>query len=251
MKKLFYWIFTIPFLLAFGLTLVIFHPLQVIAKAMGYQPHKKVVDGMCWCLLWGCLPFTLSRVRLKNLAGQLPTDRPLLIVGNHQSSFDIPMIGALLQKHHPKYISKRSLAKGIPSISYNIREGGSVTIDRKNPDEAVQIIKGFGEYLEAHNRSGCIFPEGTRAKDGKMKPFKTKGMLQLLAIMPRALVVPVAIENSWKLERWGFLPVPIFIGFKCTALPALEPKDYEPLALIEEVEHRIRVHIGQEVKGDS
>lgn len=250
MRKVFYWIFTIFFLLAFALVLFVFHPIQVIARKIGYQPHKKVVDVMCWCLLRFCVPFTLSTVRLQHRAGKLPTDRPLLIVGNHQSSFDIPMIGLLLSKHHPKYVSKRSLASGIPSISYNIREGGSVTIDRKNPDEAVQILKGFGEYLEKNNFSGCIFPEGTRAKDGKMKPFKTKGLLQLLAIMPNALVVPVAIENSWKLERWGFLPVPTFIGFRCTVLPPLEPKDHEPLALITKVEGIIRKHIGQEVIED-
>lgn len=234
----------------FGLILVIFHPLQMIGKAISDRGHKKVVDVMCWFLLRLGLPFTLSWVKLKNLAGQLPTDRPLLIIGNHQSSFDIPMISTLLAKHSPKYVSKRSLAKGIPSISYNIREGGSVTINRKDPDEAVRILKGFGKYLEANKFSGCIFPEGTRAKDGKMKPFKTKGLLQLLEVMPNALVVPVAIENSWKLERWNLLPVSTFIDFRCTALPPLEPKDYEPLVLIAEVETIIRKHINQELPTD-
>lgn len=247
-QKLVNWIFTLAFLFWFGLMLLIFHPIQVIAKAISYGAHKKVVDIMCWCLLRICLPFTLSTVRLKNLAGQLPTDRPLLIIGNHQSSFDIPMIAVLLHKHHPKYVSKKSLAKGIPSISYNIREGGSITIDRKKPDEAVEIIRDFGLYLEKNIRSGCIFPEGTRAKDGKMKPFKPKGVVQLLDTMPNALVVPIAIENSWKLERWNLFPVSTFIKFRCTALPAIEPKEFEPLALLEEVETRIRVHIDQEVK---
>ena len=245
MKKLFNWIFTVSFLLTFGLILCIFHPIQMIARAIGYGPHKKVVDIMCWFILYVCIPSTLSSLRLKNLAGKLPTDRPLLIISNHQSSFDIPMISVLLHKHHPKYVSKKSLSKGIPSISYNIREGGYAIIDRKKPEEALEIIRNFGAYMEKHCRSGCIFPEGTRAKDGVMKPFKLKGVLQLLEATPNALVVPVAIENSWKLERWNLLPVSTFIRFRCTALPALEPKDFEPTQLIEEVEKRIRTHIGQ------
>ena len=245
MKKIIDWIFNIPFLLFFGAILVIFHPLQVIAlKLFGYKGHKITVDWMCFWLVQN-MRWTMSSITLENLSGELPTDRPIIIASNHQSSLDIPMIAWLLKRHHPKYVSKDSLAHGIPSISYNIRNGGSVTIDRKKPAEAVEKIRKFGEYLAQHNRAACIFPEGTRAKDGQMKPFKSKGLLQLLDAMPNALVVPVAITENWRLEQHNFMPASSFNRLRCTALPALEPQEYEPEALVKEIELSIRKSLGQ------
>jgi len=245
MKKVIDWIFTIPFLLVFGLILLAFHPLQVIALNLGgYKAHKAVVDCMCFCLVQN-MRLTMSSMHLENRVANIPTNRPLIIVSNHQSSLDIPMIAWLLRKYHPKYISKDSLTKGIPSISYNIRNGGSVTIDREKPSEAVAKIKNFAEYLVKHNSSACIFPEGTRAKDGKMNPFKAKGLIQLLESMPSALVVVVAITENWKIERYNLCPVMAGNKFSCTAFASLEPQDFSPEDLVAETERLIREHLGQ------
>ncbi len=239
MRFIFSWIFTIPFAFFFFLILIIFHPIQVIAlNLFGYNAHKRVVDIMCFCLVQN-LRWTLSRVSLKNLAGDLPTDRPLIIVSNHQSAMDIPMIACLFRKNHPKYVSKIENGRGIPSISYNIRNGGSVLIDRKNPVESIEKIKNFAEKLEKKNRSACIFPEGSRSKNGVLKPFKQKGILQLLDSMPNALIVPVAIQENWKIESQKFLPVPAFNHFRCTALQPIEPNEHEKEELTELTRSRI------------
>jgi 1-acyl-sn-glycerol-3-phosphate acyltransferase len=65
----------------------------------------------------------------------LPEDRPLIFVANHQSTYDIPPLIWHLRKYHPKFISKIELGKGIPSVSFNLRHGGSILIDRKKPKE--------------------------------------------------------------------------------------------------------------------
>ena len=68
--------------------------------------------------------------------------------------------------------AKKELAKGIPSISYNLKHGGSVTIDRKNPDESIEKIKNFAIDLNAKKLAVCIYPEGSRSKDGKVITFQ-------------------------------------------------------------------------------
>ena len=112
-----------------------------------------------------------------------------------------------MRDFHAKFVSKAELGKGIPSVSYNLRHGGSVLIDRKDPKQAIPIIKGLGEYIEKNTRSAVIFPEGTRSKDGKPKEFAQTGLKILCKNAPSAFVVPITINNSWKMVKFGFFPV--------------------------------------------
>ena len=205
----------------------------------GYQAHKTSVDGMIWSILT-CLRIVGARPRYDMRVKGFPKDKPMIIVSNHQSMFDIPTIGWALLPHHPKYISKKSLAKGIPSVSYNIRNGGSVTIDRKNPEESIRNIQGFTVYLNKHNRAGCLFAEGTRSKDGKVATFKKGGLFAMLDAMPDATVVPVALENFWKITRYGFQPIPFGAQPKCTVFPAIERADKTNDEILQACEDLIR-----------
>lgn len=121
--------------------------------------------------------------------------------------YDIPPLIWYLRKHHVKFISKKELGKGIPSVSYNLRHGGSVLIDRKKADKSIEAIFEFGKRIARNNWSAVIFPEGTRSRNGFPKPFKTRGLETLLNAMPNAMVVPVTINNSWKLLRYGSFPM--------------------------------------------
>lgn len=239
MKKVFYWISSALFLLIFYIILLIFHPLQLLGKSLGYLAHKKVVDAMLWCINKSLL-FNGSILHYtKKTNTVLPFDRPLLIVSNHQSMFDISAIGWMLRKHHPKYVAKKSLEYGIPSISYNIRHGGSVAIDRGDARQAMKALEDFGQYINERNFAACIFPEGTRSKDGHLREFKTLGLLKLLQSMPDALVVPVAVQGFWKLERYRLKPVPFGVPLRCTLLEPIE-RDVSDKELLKIVEERIR-----------
>ncbi len=136
----------------------------------------------------------------------IPTDRPLIIVPNHQSMHDIPPLVWFMRKHHPKFVSKKELGKGIPSVSYNLRHGGSVLIDRNDSRQALSEIAKLGRYIEEHKRSAVIFPEGTRSRTGHPKPFKATGLKLLMKNSPSALVVPISINNSWKMLKYGKFP---------------------------------------------
>lgn len=139
-------------------------------------------------------------------ATKIPANRPIIFVSNHQSMYDIPPIIWFLRKHHPKFVSKKELGKGIPSVSFNLRHGGSALIDRKDNKQALTEIAKLGTYIEKHNRSAVIFPEGTRSRTGHPKKFQPTGLKILMKKAPSALIVPISINNSWKLLRYGKFP---------------------------------------------
>ncbi len=234
MKKILYWIPTLIWGCGFFVILLIFHPIQMLMRRIGYQAHKRSVDIMCWCLNQAML-FTGNLISYENPNQSLPTDRPLIVVSNHQSMMDIPVISWVFRKHHPKFISKKELEYGIPSVSYNLRHGGSVTIDRKEPRKAIRLIAEFADYLNEHNFAGCIFPEGTRSKDGQLLPFQPMGLLKMLRNMPDARVVPVALKNYWRLGVYNYKPVPFGVPLKCTVLPPIDRdiSDKEIIRLLE------------------
>jgi 1-acyl-sn-glycerol-3-phosphate acyltransferase len=123
--------------------------------------------------------------------------------------YDISPIMWNLRRHHVKFVAKKELGKGIPSISQNLRDGGSVLIDRNNPRQSLPAMLQFGEYIEKTKRAAVIFPEGTRSKDGYPKPFRMRGLELLIKKVPSAVIVPITINNSWKMLRYGKFPMGI------------------------------------------
>jgi len=208
MRKLIAYPLTVLYYLCFGLTLVIFHPILWISnKVFGYNGLKKSVDIFQFFLL-RCLNILGTRFTFTNPHSIAP-DQPLIIVSNHQSMYDISPIIWYMRKHHPKFISKAELGKGIPSVSYNLRHGGSALIDRKDPRQAITAIKKFSMSVKNNHWAAVIFPEGTRSKDGVPKDFQKRGLLTLFKEIPEATVVPISINNSWKTVRYGKFPMGI------------------------------------------
>jgi 1-acyl-sn-glycerol-3-phosphate acyltransferase len=238
MEKILSYPLSILFYLAFLIMLLIFHPIQWIClNVFGYQAHKKSVD-----ILNGCL------VRTTHILGttydiqhreRLPEGVPLIIVANHQSMYDIPPIIWFMRKVHPKFISKKELGKGIPSVSYNLRHGGSVLIDRKDPKQALPAIKQIGEYIQKHNRSAVIFPEGTRSKTGVPKRFSENGLKILCKYAPSAYIVPVSINNSWKLVRYGQFPLGLGNRLTFTVQEPFAIKDIPFAEVMERTENAV------------
>lgn len=239
MRKLLAYPLTVLYLIVFGMTLLIFHPIQWICfNGFGYQAHKKSVD-ILQLLLVRCLHILGTRFTWNN-PYQIPKNKPLIIVSNHQSMYDISPIMWYMRAHHIKFVSKKELGKGIPSVSYNLRHGGSVLIDRKNPRQALPAMLEFGTYIEKNNRAAVIFPEGTRSKDGHPKPFKTKGLELLFKKAPSAIVVPITINNSWKLMRYGKFPMGIGNHLIFTVhQPVVLSSREDHLTLIKDVEKTI------------
>jgi len=200
------WLFTPLFLLAFGVTLLVFDPLQRLARLLGRRPQEVVAGALQLCLMW-TLRLCGTRLSVERDASVAP-HTPYILIANHQSMFDVPMVGALLFTNYPKYVSKRELSRWIPSISYNLRRGGNCLIDRSDRDQAEEAIRELGRRSQERGVSVVIYPEGTRARCGAMGRFKRAGTLALLDAAPNLDVVPVAIDGSWRLLAHNLLPIP-------------------------------------------
>src|SRR5258705_514090 len=69
-----------------------------------------------------------------------------------------------------------------------------------------QAHKKMADYIEKHKRSAVIFPEGTRSRDGVPKEFAQTGLKILCKNATSAHIVPISINNSWKLLKYGTFP---------------------------------------------
>lgn len=243
MEKIVSYPISLIYYLCFGVTLVIFHPIQWLCfNLFGYQAHKKSVDILQFFLM-RCANILGTRFSFNN-EHLIPKGTPLIIIANHQSLYDISPIMWFMRKHHTKFISKIELGKGIPSVSYNLRHGGSVLIDRKNPRQSLPAIMKFGEYIENTKRAAVIFPEGTRSKNGKPKAFQTKGLEILFKKVPSALIVPISINNSWKMQRYGAFPMGLGTHVTFTVHKPLKLANFEKKnELIQHIEKTITAHI--------
>ena len=186
--------------------LLIFHPIQRIClNVFGYQAHKKSVDYLNFCLI-KCTNLLGTTYLFENKVS-IPKNVPIIFVANHQSMYDIIAMIWFLRPFHAKFVSKKELEKGIPSVSFNLRHGGSVLIDRKDPKQAISAIGRLSKYIEKNNRSAVIFPEGTRSKTGEPKKFAESGLKILCKYAPSAYIVPITINNSWKMVKFGSFPM--------------------------------------------
>src|SRR5690606_13899521 len=228
--------------IAFGLILLIFHPIQWIClKLGGYRAHKASVDLLNLCLM-ASYYLLGNQIRFTNTQN-LPTDRPILFVSNHQSMYDIPPLIFFLRKHHAKFISKIELTKGIPSISFNLKHGDGANIDRKYSNQSIAEILKLANHMKERNWSAVIFPEGTRAKSANIKPFSGGGIATIIKKVPNVLIVPVAINNSWKTVQYGAFPLGTFHKMSWTVLKPIEPKGLQIEDVISETEKEIRDYL--------
>lgn len=128
----------------------------------------------------------------------LPEDRACVLVSNHASAADIPILFGNLPFQF-RVIAKDSLFR-IPILGWCMRLAGYINIDRTNARKAVKSLKRAAQKL----RSGLpvlVFPEGTRTKTGGLQPFK--GGAFLVAIEAGVPVIPIGIQGSFDILVTG------------------------------------------------
>ncbi|KYJ87268.1 lysophospholipid acyltransferase family protein [Sulfurovum riftiae] len=121
-----------------------------------------------------------------------------LYVMNHQGIIDIIGMEAL-QNRHLRWVAKKELFS-MPIYGHLLRHGDMISLDRSNKAGLIKLMKDVKESLEVKHRPVAIFPEGTRAKDQTVLPFKqgTKMIAEKLNLK----VQPVVITGSkWILNE--------------------------------------------------
>src|SRR5690606_17307034 len=142
----------------------------------------------CWApgLLWG------AGARLRVEGGEhVDWSRPCLVVANHQSVIDICALFRAIPM--PLRFLLKEEMKRVPFVGWYARATGMLFIVRDNARAGARFRREAAAML-AQGRSLCLFPEGTRSRNGEVGPFKA-GSLQA-AIDAGVDVVPVALHGA-------------------------------------------------------
>ncbi len=145
--------------------------------------------------LWAKILLFLCSTKVEVIGGQnILRTKPQILMANHQSDFDILITLA----HVPgqfRWIAKKELFT-IPVFGQAMRSAGYIEIDRQNHEKALQSLD-LAALRIRQGKSVMTFPEGTRSRDGQIKPFK-QGTFYL-AIQSGAPIVPISIIGSGKI----------------------------------------------------
>ena len=156
-----------------------------------------------WChrlvSLWSRIVLAAAGVRVRvEGGGRLRQARAPVYVANHQSNLDIPVLGMLLPTE-TLWLAKRELFS-VPVFGQAIRALGMIPVDRADPAAARESIREAARAVSAGSPA-ILFPEGTRSRDGRLRPFKP-GFLYL-AEAGGAPVVPVVVHGTSRLWPKG------------------------------------------------
>lgn len=122
-----------------------------------------------------------------------PGPGPWVVMANHESLLDPPLLISHLGIGHLRFVAKAGLFK-VPIFGQGLTALGHIPIDRGRRDRAVASLRRAGERIRA-GTSVLVFPEGTR-NDGRgaMRPFKKGGFI--LAIEAGVPILPVAVIGT-------------------------------------------------------
>ncbi|WP_410982406.1 lysophospholipid acyltransferase family protein [Bacillus cereus] len=134
-----------------------------------------------------------STVQVNGLEN-VPKDKPVLVVSNHQSNMDIPVLLGYLNKP-VGFVSKAEIKK-FPLVPIWMELMNCVFMDRSDRRQSLQAIKDGIELLK-NGHSIVIFPEGTRSKGGEMGDFKAGSFH--LAVKSGVAILPVTLDGTYKM----------------------------------------------------
>ena len=146
---------------------------------------------------------------------------PCVIVVNHQSNFDLFMLGSVVPRRTVT-IGKTSL-RWVPIFGQIYWLAGNVLIDRGDATQAKAAMVKTTDALQHQDTSIWVFVEGTRNLGKGLLPFK-KGAFQM-AISAGVPIVPICCSNykrTMRLNRWRTGPLRI------RALPPISTEGMTP-----------------------
>lgn len=130
-----------------------------------------------------------------DLVGKENIINPSIIVANHQSSFDIPLVGSLLDGY-PHIWLVMSYYLSSPVLGFFIKRM-FIPVDQSKSNLSASSLIRVINVLRYSNKSFVIFPEGGRFLDGKIHKFYSG--FAIVAKKTNLPVIPVYIVNNGKI----------------------------------------------------
>ncbi len=193
----------------FFIALLISMPRMIKTKSLDKKGLEKEKERVVYkaTTSWanGLLKVAGVKVTVHGLEN-LPKDKNVLFIGNHQGNFDIPIYISKIPGLKG-FVSKIEVKK-IPGVSTWMEYMHCIFMDRSNIRKAAEaIVQGVKVLKDGH--SLVIFPEGTRSKGDKMGDFKAGSFK--LATKSKVPIVPVTMSGSYKImesnsRKWIIKP---------------------------------------------
>jgi len=227
---------------AIVLLIVFWVPLLAVRRLFDRDPTRYKTGR-----LFRKLGHSISRVNPNwniRIEGRTDLDdrHPYVIVSNHLSNADIPVISNL--PWEMKWVAKKELFR-LPFAGWMMRMAGDIPVDRSSATKRVGVFKKCSYYL-SRNISVMFFPEGTRSRSGKLNRF-APGAFDL-AIRENVPVVPIVLDGTREClpkNDWIFKP-----GVE-VRMKILEPvlvtefREGEGLKLMNKVHNLIAVQLSE------
>ena len=145
---------------------------------------------------------TIGGARIPVAPQLVPSGPGTLIVMNHQSLFDIPLVVQMVDGGYPRIVTRARYKRFVPLISHMVRLYQYPVVDpTARARELRENIDLVGEAGRTSEVPMALFPEGTRTKDGEIGRFKTAGMKRLFAERPWKVYVFVA-DGFWQVAKF-------------------------------------------------
>lgn len=132
-------------------------------------------------------------------AGNAPAG-PAVYAANHGSALDIPLLFGHLPAEF-RVIHKSSLYWA-PVLGQYLFLGGHIGVRRQRPFAARRSLARAAARIRA-GTSVAVFPEGTRSRDARVRPFKRGSFV--IAIEAGVPVVPVSLSGVKRIAPRGML----------------------------------------------
>jgi 1-acyl-sn-glycerol-3-phosphate acyltransferase len=158
-------------------------------------------DALMWPLMRFLSHSILRLIRMGGASarrvGSVPDDQPALVLMNHQSLIDIPVLYTCFDRL-PIVVTRRRYGRGIPMVSLMLRILDYPLVDPDDdPRGAVALLRKAARQ-EAY--SLLLFPEGHRSRDGEIGAFETAGVRVVLG-QKRRPVYLIVTDGYWKCRR--------------------------------------------------
>ncbi len=139
----------------------------------------------------------LAKVKI-NVTGidpdDVPKDRKMLFVCNHQHDFDPAVIFSVFPDNEIGFIGKKDIIKKLPFIAKIMKLLGGLFIDRENDREAAKTIIEATRILKEEKSSIGLFPEGYTSKTCELLPFRNGSFK--IALKAKVPIVVCVINNT-------------------------------------------------------
>ncbi len=123
-----------------------------------------------------------------------------MVVANHQSLIDIPLLMVVLRHHALRFVAKRELTNWFPAVSHVLRVQRHALIDRRSDFKTTMSqLRSLGRRA-IYGTSPVIFPEGTRSRTGEVRKFNAGAVRRVLASYPLP-VIAIALDGGYRFSR--------------------------------------------------